>query len=92
MTPHRLQHGQSVGVSEDRLGAALGMRHQAEDVARGVADRGDVARRAVRVRIGRLSPRPWEIEARACVGCSNPEGESEPRVESASSESHSDCA
>ena len=43
---------QSVGVAEDRFGAALGMRHQAEDVAAAVADAGDVARGAVRVGLG----------------------------------------
>jgi hypothetical protein len=41
-----LNPGQPVGIVDDRLGAALGMRRAAEDVARGVADPGDAARRA----------------------------------------------
>ena len=41
----RFEQHQAVGAAERRLAGALGMRHQADDVARLVADAGDVVRR-----------------------------------------------
>src|SRR6202051_1706264 len=52
----RPEHAQPVCVAEQCLGAALRMRHHAQDVAAGVADAGDGARRAVRVRLARDEP------------------------------------
>ena len=40
---------QSVGAAEDRFAGAFGVRHQADDVPRLVADAGDVVERSVRV-------------------------------------------
>src|SRR6266851_5038112 len=48
-----LEDGEAVGVAEERLGAALRMGHHAEDVALAVADAGDVAGGAVRIRLAR---------------------------------------
>src|SRR5258706_11726114 len=53
----RIENPPSVLVSEDLLGAAIGMGHHPEDVAAGVADAGDGPQRAVRIAAGRhLSP------------------------------------
>jgi hypothetical protein len=47
----RLEDADAVGAAEERLRAAFGVRHHAEDVALAVADAGDRARGAVRVRV-----------------------------------------
>ena len=46
----RLQHDPPVGAADALFTGALGVRHQSDDVPRGVADAGDVVQRAVRVR------------------------------------------
>ena len=45
----RLENHQAVGAAEHRLARALRMRHQADDVARLVAEAGDRRRRSVRI-------------------------------------------
>ena len=53
---HRLEDHQAVGAAEHRLTRPLGVRHQADDVARLVAEAGDRRRRSVR--IGRVADAP----------------------------------
>ena len=48
---HRFEDHQPVGAAEHRLARALRMRHQADDVARLVAQAGDCCRRSVRIRL-----------------------------------------
>src|SRR5262245_35960339 len=49
---------QAVLASREAIGGVLGMRHEAEDVARRVAHPGDVRERAVRVRLRHRTPGP----------------------------------
>src|SRR5205085_12087285 len=52
----RAEDAQPVRAAEQRLRAALGVGHHAEDVAGAVADPGDRARGAVRIRLAGQSP------------------------------------
>src|SRR4051794_13461535 len=51
---HREEDLQAVGRAGERIHRMLGMRHEAEDVAGGVAHTGDVVRGAVRIAIVRV--------------------------------------
>ena len=57
----RLQHHQAVGAAHGQLARPLGMRHQADHVARLVAQAGDVGHRSVRVAVGGLTPRGVDV-------------------------------
>ena len=48
-THQRFEEKPAIGAAEERIGGALGMRHQAEDVAGGTDQAGDIVLRAVRV-------------------------------------------
>ena len=46
---HRAKNLRAIGAAESRFTSAIGMRHEAEDVAVAIADAGNVFDRAIRI-------------------------------------------
>ena len=75
----RTEEPRAVGVAEHRLGGALGVGHEADDVPLAVADARDVVEGAVRVRAGGAAPRRRRSSGRRPGRASSRRRRSRPR-------------